>query len=105
MGSVNGWQMKMFFFLSINFNDSKSSIFSNLILCNYFYSSRGNLREKHAKHLSELRLYYEKEIQELRDALSNTDSISSQSAYKKLVEENLLLTKKCQEKEEELAQQ
>lgn len=67
--------------------------------------SRGNLREKHAKHLSELRLYYEKEIQELRDALSNTDSISSQSAYKKLVEENLLLTKKCQEKEEELAQQ
>lgn len=67
--------------------------------------SQGNLREKHAKHLSDLRLYYEKEIKELRDALSHTESVGNRNAYKKLVEENLLLTKKCQDKEEQLSKQ
>ena len=35
------------------------------------FRARLNLREKHAKHLSDLRVYYEAEIQDLRHKLAS----------------------------------
>ena len=35
------------------------------------FSVRLNLREKHARHLSDLRAFYEKEVSELRASLSS----------------------------------
>lgn len=47
-----------------------------------------NLREKHAKHLSDLREYYEKELSELRSAISTSENIMNQNPYKRVASEN-----------------
>ncbi|XP_061166623.1 protein split ends-like [Saccostrea echinata] len=56
-----------------------------------FSSQRANLREKHAKHLSDLREYYEQEILELRGALSRSDDITNRSPFKRVASENQAL--------------
>lgn len=74
------------------------------------YSFRINLREKHAKHLADLRAYYEDELRELRKALSKTLQGSSaspeqtnQSVNLHLLDaENKHLIDKCRTLEDEL---
>ncbi|CAG2233583.1 MPHOSPH9 [Mytilus edulis] len=67
-------------------------------------STRVSLREKHAKHMADLREYYEKELRELRGSLL-TD-MTEQTPYKRvssenqnLVIENRLLREKIQDME------
>jgi len=48
-----------------------------MFLC---FSTRLNLREKHAKHLNDLRAYYEDELRELRRALAGALEGSAVSA-------------------------
>lgn len=52
---------------------------------------RAHLREKHAKHLLDLREYYEQEIHDLRLALSRSDDITSRSPFKRVANENQAL--------------
>ena len=75
------------------------------------YSFRMNLREKHAKHLADLRAYYEDELRELRKALSRTldgsnvvteQSVQSTVNYHLLDAENKHLLDKCRTLEDEL---
>lgn len=54
-------------------------------------SQRAHLREKHAKHLLDLREYYEQEIHDLRLALSRSDDITSRSPFKRVANENQAL--------------
>lgn len=54
-------------------------------------SYRAHLREKHAKHLLDLREYYEQEIHELRSALSRSDDITNRSPFKRVANENQAL--------------
>jgi hypothetical protein len=70
-----------------------------------------NLREKHAKHLNDLRTYYEDELRELRKALSDTMDASAvsvntslqSSAHDPLLEaENRQLSDKCRMLEDEM---
>ncbi|XP_060603505.1 M-phase phosphoprotein 9-like [Ruditapes philippinarum] len=74
-------------------------------------STRMNLREKHAKHLNDLRTYYEDELRELRKALSDTMDASAvsvntslqSSAHDPLLEaENRQLSDKCRMLEDEM---
>ncbi|KAH3890622.1 hypothetical protein DPMN_014707 [Dreissena polymorpha] len=74
-------------------------------------STRMNLREKHAKHLNDLRAYYEDEIRELRKALSGALEVTGVSAdasmqstvHSHLLEaENRHLAEKCRRLETDL---
>ncbi|XP_053375167.1 uncharacterized protein LOC128547220 [Mercenaria mercenaria] len=74
-------------------------------------STRMNLREKHTKHLADLRAYYEDELRELRKALSDTmdasavsaDTSMHSSAQSQLLEaENRQLTDKSRMLEDEI---
>ncbi|CAC5385950.1 MPHOSPH9 [Mytilus coruscus] len=67
-------------------------------------STRVSLREKHAKHMADLREYYEKELRDLRGSLLS--DMTEQSPYKRvssenqnLVIENRLLREKIQDME------
>ncbi|XP_021346357.1 uncharacterized protein LOC110445855 isoform X2 [Mizuhopecten yessoensis] len=53
-------------------------------------STRVGLREKHAKHMADLREYYEKELQGLRQALkaSDNDTVSGHESLQHFVSEN-----------------
>ncbi|XP_046566922.1 M-phase phosphoprotein 9-like isoform X2 [Haliotis rubra] len=65
-------------------------------------STRINLREKHAKHLSDLREYYEAEMAELRSSLSATHT-SSESAHERILrEESQELKLRCQSLDDQL---
>lgn len=70
-----------------------------------------NLREKHSKHLADLRAYYEDELRELRKALSDTmdasgasvdTSVQSSAQSQVLEAENKHLTDKCRLLEDEI---
>ena len=74
-------------------------------------SERVNLREKHSKHLADLRAYYEEELRELRKALSDSMELTVPSAdtsmqatiqYQLLEAENQHLLDKCKTMEDEL---
>ena len=75
----------------------------------YFnFSSRVSLREKHAKHMADLREYYEKELRDLKSSLLL--EITEESPFKQvsnenqnLVIENRLLREKIEDLEKELA--
>ena len=59
------------------------------------FRTRLNLREKHAKHLSDLRAYYEAEIQDLRHKLSDLSggaslSLSATTACRETARERIL---------------
>ncbi|XP_046335111.2 uncharacterized protein LOC124117338 [Haliotis rufescens] len=65
-------------------------------------STRINLREKHAKHLSDLREYYEAEMAELRSTLSAAHT-SSESAHERILrEESQELKLRCQSLDDQL---
>ncbi|KAK7494026.1 hypothetical protein BaRGS_00014684 [Batillaria attramentaria] len=74
--------------------------------------TRSSLREKHAKHLADLRAYYEAEIQELRDqltaaaggpVLSSSSSMGRETATERILrEENQSLRLKCQDLQDAL---
>ncbi|XP_064612715.1 uncharacterized protein LOC135476575 [Liolophura sinensis] len=66
-------------------------------------NARVSLREKHAKHLSDLRSYYEQELQELRAALTSPEYIKSQSPYKQVMEVNLELQGRVEVQEDEIS--
>ncbi|XP_050410762.2 uncharacterized protein LOC126825238 [Patella vulgata] len=66
------------------------------------YSSRVNLREKHAKHLADLRAYYEQELQELRSVLSSSHSNKETANERMLKEDNQDLRKRCEDLTDEL---
>ncbi|KAL3857644.1 hypothetical protein ACJMK2_012291 [Sinanodonta woodiana] len=73
-------------------------------------STRVSLREKHAKHLADLRVYYENELSTLRSALSSSVEASADSSldsqaqmkYHLVLAENRHLKEKCQAMEDEL---
>ncbi|KAK3598955.1 hypothetical protein CHS0354_024627 [Potamilus streckersoni] len=73
-------------------------------------STRVSLREKHAKHLADLRVYYENELSTLRSALSSSveasmdGSLDSQAQikYHVVLAENRHLKEKCQSLEDEI---
>ena len=73
----------------------------------YFnFSSRVSLREKHAKHMADLREYYEKELRDLKSSLLL--DITEESPFKQvsnenqnLVIENRLLREKIEDLENE----
>ncbi|XP_078680150.1 uncharacterized protein LOC144915563 isoform X3 [Branchiostoma floridae x Branchiostoma belcheri] len=60
---------------------------------------RVNLREKHARHMADLRAYYEEEITELRGQLERANN---QSPYKRLEDGNKRLRERCEHLEETL---
>ncbi|XP_078599641.1 uncharacterized protein LOC144874880 isoform X1 [Branchiostoma floridae x Branchiostoma japonicum] len=60
---------------------------------------RVNLREKHARHMADLRAYYEEEITELRSQLERANN---QSPYKRLEDGNKRLRERCEHLEETL---
>jgi M-phase phosphoprotein 9 len=74
----------------------------------YFnFSSRVSLREKHAKHMADLREYYEKELRDLKSSLLL--EITDESPFKQvsnenqnLVIENRLLREKIEDLENDL---
>ncbi|KAK6183745.1 hypothetical protein SNE40_006352 [Patella caerulea] len=66
------------------------------------YSSRVNLREKHAKHLADLRAYYEQELQELRSVLSSSHPNKETANERMLKEDNQDLRKRCEDLTDEL---
>ena len=76
------------------------------------YSARMNLREKHSKHLADLRSYYEEELRELRRALTesllDTSGASVDHGGHATIENHLLeaenrhLLDKCRTMEDEL---
>ncbi|XP_060916882.1 M-phase phosphoprotein 9 isoform X2 [Labrus mixtus] len=59
---------------------------------------RQNLREKHSRHVADLKAYYESEIQSLRDKLKLTDLPQD------LEKSNQALTKRCKQLEKALAE-
>ncbi|XP_041667628.1 M-phase phosphoprotein 9 isoform X2 [Cheilinus undulatus] len=59
---------------------------------------RQNMREKHARHVADLKAYYESEIQILRDKLKLTDLPQD------LEKSNQTLTKRCKQLEKALAE-
>ncbi|XP_046558699.1 uncharacterized protein LOC124267753 [Haliotis rubra] len=65
-------------------------------------STRINLREKHAKHLSDLREYYEAEMAELRSSLSATHTPSESAHERILREESQELKLRCQSLDDQL---
>ena len=83
----------------------------NLMYVFVTYSSRLSLREKHSKHLADLRSYYEEELRELRRALTESldttgtsvDHGSHATIENQLLEaENRHLLDKCRTMEDEL---
>ncbi|XP_066300030.1 M-phase phosphoprotein 9-like isoform X2 [Branchiostoma lanceolatum] len=60
---------------------------------------RVNLREKHARHMADLRAYYEEEITELRSQLERANN---PSPYKRLEDGNRRLRDRCEHLEETL---
>lgn len=59
------------------------------ILLSFLPSLRQNLREKHSRHVADLRAYYESEIQTLRDKLNLRDLPQD------IEKANQALTKRC----------
>lgn len=68
-------------------------------------STRVGLREKHAKHMADLREYYEKELQGLRQALraSDNDTVSGHQSLQHFVSENESLHRELKQQREKVA--
>ncbi|ESO97918.1 hypothetical protein LOTGIDRAFT_228434 [Lottia gigantea] len=66
------------------------------------YSSNVKLREKHAKHVADLKAYYEEEIQALRSALSSSHSNKETPNERILKEDNQDLRRRCEDLTDEL---
>ncbi|XP_070571439.1 M-phase phosphoprotein 9-like [Ptychodera flava] len=59
-------------------------------------SQRLTLREKHARHMADLRAYYEAEINELKDQLSSSSNVKTKSPYRRLERNNAKLKERCE---------
>jgi hypothetical protein len=64
--------VKLFSFYFFRFSFFSISLSSNRIqhCCFFFFSLRTELSAKHAKHIADLKLYYESEINELKSQLN-----------------------------------
>ena len=78
--------------------NKKNDIFGKIFVTNsftFFLLSRLNLREKHARHIADLKAYYETEIQELQSKLTEAAALQDHSPDKVMRRTNERLQDNC----------
>lgn len=65
-------------------------------------SLRLSLRQKHLRHLADMKAYYENELAELREKLTSAETVSRHSSFIKMEAENERMRQRCRVLEEEL---
>ncbi|XP_067940769.1 M-phase phosphoprotein 9-like [Watersipora subatra] len=65
-------------------------------------SLRFSLRQKHSRHLADMKAYYEQELSDLKEKLTSSLAISQHSIYQALETDNNKLRERCRVLEEEL---
>ena len=65
-------------------------------------SLRFSLRQKHSRHLADMKAYYEQELQDMKEKLTSSLAVSQHVAFQSLEADNQKLRERCRILEEEL---
>lgn len=60
------------------------------------------MRQKHSRHLEDMKAYYEQELHDLRHKLTSSTAVTQHEMYLSLENENQKLRERCRVLEEEL---